>query len=158
MDKRAKASPLKLGQRSDGPYLASWGASVLCSFSRGHEPGTDDVRNPLPLLSHEGTSLAWSTMALQSHPCKSGISHESLYGVTSLKPAFVLGFPSEGSHWTWQGSHHLHQAGPLLPSFHFGRKTRASCALPSPFHLSPVPLISCIRQQSQLQHGLHIHC
>lgn len=97
MEWRAKASPLKLVQRSDGPHLTSWVVIVLWSFSSGHENGINpDARNPLPLLSHEGTSLAWSIMALQSHPCKSGISLDSSSGVYMPKASFCLGFTMRG--------------------------------------------------------------
>lgn len=42
---------------------------------------------------HEGARLAWSTMALQSHPCESGISCESPSGACKPKASFCPWLP-----------------------------------------------------------------
>lgn len=125
-----------------GPFWPP-GCQCFWSFSSRYEGDTDDARNMLPSLSRKGATLARvtrCTMAQQIILVNPEFPTTALVGFTSLKPILALGFPSERSHWTLQGSHHPHQVVSLLLYCHYCRKGRAAHILLCPSQLSHFPL------------------
>lgn len=87
MDKKAKVATPRLGQRSDGPFLASWVVSA-------HGPSAASMNPTVMMLKthccHSDTRVphwlvTWCMKAQQNHLCKSRISYDSSHGVYEPK-------------------------------------------------------------------------
>ena len=128
--------PPRLGQRSDGPFLASRVVSVSGPLAVAMSPilmmPETRCRRSATRLPHwlESCNVPWHSKVILVNP---EFHMTALLGFTSLKPILVLGFPSERSCRTPQGRHHPHKAGSLLPCCHYCREGRAARILLSPF-------------------------